>query len=284
MKIGSPQSRYELSIKRGEKVLDVGSGNNPHPRADVLVDKFIESDLHRSGNVRMFAHQKLVQADGEHMPFEDNSFDYIISAHVLEHVENPTVFLEELQRVGRRGYIETPSLLGEFLVPKATHQWLLLDLNGKICMVSKERAQFQLSHDLGKIFQHYFQFNSWGYKIMQRTHPALLTMNYEWKDSIDFVVEPEDDEIMSYFTDPWHQDMFKQLMPQRSIMQESWATLAAVAGIFKSVVKSKVIGKLKLPTYVDPLEHGYLSCKDNPAVFKQASEITRMDTADVRAQ
>lgn len=262
MKTGSPESRYKLNINKSDVVLDVGSGNNPHPRANVLVDKFIESDLHRSGTVRMFGHQKLVQADGEHMPFEDNSFDYIISAHVLEHVDDPALFISELCRVGRRGYIETPSLLGEFLIPKATHRWLLLDLHDTIYLVSKERAQFHLSHDFGKVFQHYFQYSSWGYKIMQRTHPQLLTVNYEWKDDINFVVEPDDDEIMRYFTDPWHQDFFDRIMPRRSMAKESWVTLLAIADIFRSVVQSKLLRKISGEKYVDPLKHGYVSSKE----------------------
>ena len=265
MKTGSPQSRYKLNINKNDHVLDVGSGNNPHPRANVLVDKFIESDLHRAGTVRMFSHQKLVQADGEHMPFEDKSFDYIISAHVLEHAEDPAVFINELCRVAKRGYIETPSLLGEFMVPKATHKWLLLDLYDTIYLVSKERAQFQLSHDFGKVFQHYFQYQSWGYKIMQRTHPQLLTMNYEWKDHVDFVVEPEDEEIMRYFRDPWHQELFDELLPKRSMMHESWVTLAAIADIFKSVVKSKFIRKISAEKYVDPAKQGYIPAKRDKA-------------------
>lgn len=275
MKTGSPESRYKLNINKSDVVLDVGSGNNPHPRANVLVDKFIESDLHRAGTVRMFSHQKLVQADGEHMPFDDKSFDYVISSHVLEHVEDPELFVSELCRVGRRGYIETPSLPGEFMVPKATHRWLLLELNDTIYMVSKERAGFHLSHDFGKVFQHYFQYQSWGYKILQRTHPQLLTVNYEWKDEINLVVEPDDAEIMRYFTDPWHQELFSQLMPQRNMLQESWATLAAIAHICKSVLHSKVMRKISGEKYVDPLKHGYIEGKKHQ--YTSASAPSRVD-------
>ena len=33
--------------------------------------------------------------------------------------------------MSKRGYIETPSLLGEFLFPKQSHKWVILDIDDK---------------------------------------------------------------------------------------------------------------------------------------------------------
>ena len=46
--------------------------------------------------------------DGYNIPFENNAFDLVILAHVLEHVEFPRVLLREMRRVAPFQYIEVP--------------------------------------------------------------------------------------------------------------------------------------------------------------------------------
>lgn len=241
MKLSNPVSRLKLNIPSSARVLDVGSGHNPHPRANVVVDKFIDDNYHRAGDIKVLNKQQFINADGENLPFKDNEFDYVMSNHVLEHVEHPDKFLTELSRVGKRGYIETPSLLGEHLIPKPSHRWLLLDIEDKLVIVSKERAGFSTSHDFGLLFLDYFQQNSMGYKILQRTHHQLFTVNYEWQDKIDYVLEPEEDKYMKYFRQAWDQSLYKAIMPQRSMKDEVLVATRATLDIIRSVFKSKVL-------------------------------------------
>ena len=152
-------------------VLDVGSGHNPHPRANVITDKFTESNYHRRADIKVLGHQRFVEADGESLPFKDKEFDYVICCHVVEHVDDPAVFLNELSRVGKAGYLEAPSLIGEFLVPKESHQWVLLDIDSKLVLVNKKRLGFTHSHDFGELFLDYLPKSSFGFKILQRTQP-----------------------------------------------------------------------------------------------------------------
>jgi ubiquinone/menaquinone biosynthesis C-methylase UbiE len=241
MKEGNPSSRDKLNIPANAKVLDVGSGHNPHPRANVVVDKFTDSNYHRASDIKVLNKQEFINADGEHLPFKDKEFDYVMSNHVLEHVDHPDKFLNELSRVGKRGYIETPSLLGEHLIPKASHKWLLLDIDNKIVIVSKERVNFHTSHDFGTLFLDYFQQHSVGFKILQRTHHQLFTVNFEWRDSIDFVLEPDDERYMKYFTQAWDEKIYKEMMPQRSMRAELFKALGATADIARSVFKSRIL-------------------------------------------
>ena len=132
MKISNPPSRFAVRIRRTDFVLDVGGGSSPHPRADVVCDKFPLDNTHRGGALKLYKKQKFVKADGERLPFKDKEFDYVFCCHVLEHVENPDVFLNEISRVGKRGYLETPSLVGEYLIPKKSHKWAVLELDKKI--------------------------------------------------------------------------------------------------------------------------------------------------------
>src|SRR6187551_3814150 len=139
MKVSNPISRHKLKIPHSAHVLDVGSGHNPHPRANVIVDKFTDDNYHRAADIKVLGNQKFINADGENLPFKDKEFDYVICNHVLEHVDNPTKFLSELSRVGKMGYIETPSLTGEHLIPKESHKWLLLEIDSKIVIVDKKQ-------------------------------------------------------------------------------------------------------------------------------------------------
>ena len=54
---------------------------------------------------------------GEALPFRDESFDFVIASHVLEHSANSEIFFRELQRVAKAGYVETPDAFMELINP-----------------------------------------------------------------------------------------------------------------------------------------------------------------------
>jgi ubiquinone/menaquinone biosynthesis C-methylase UbiE len=243
MKVRNPITRLNLNIPSSAKVLDVGSGHNPHPRANVITDKFTDSNYHRASDIKVLKHQKFVEASGESLPFKDKEFDYVICCHVVEHVDDPNVFLSELSRVGKGGYLEAPSLLGEYLVPKESHQWVILEIENKLVFVNKKRFGISYDHGFGEIFLEFLPSTSFGYKILQRTHQQLMAVKYEWKDSIDFIVDPPNEELLQYFRKPWDLQMYKQVFPQRSLGEEYMTAMRASYDIFKSVIKSKVLSR-----------------------------------------
>ena len=49
----------------------------------------------------------------EPLPFADKSFDFVYCRHVVEDLYNPFLLLKEMDRVGKAGYIETPSPMCE---------------------------------------------------------------------------------------------------------------------------------------------------------------------------
>jgi len=243
MKVRNPITRFDLRVPSNAKVLDVGSGHNPHPRANVITDKFTDSNYHRASDIKVLKHQKFVEASGESLPFKDKEFDYVICCHVVEHVDNPSVFLNELSRVGRGGYLEAPSLLGEYLVPKESHQWVILEIDNKVVLMNKERLGIKYEHGFGEIFLEFLPTNSFGFKILQRTHQQLMTVKHEWKDSIEYIVDPPNEELRQYFDKPWDLKMYQEVFSKRSLGREYITAMAATFDIFKSVIKSKVLSR-----------------------------------------
>jgi len=240
MKIRNPKTRYHLNVKRSDKVLEVGGGHNPHKRSNTIVDKFTDSNYHRSGDIKVGKKQKFLQADGENLPFVDNAFDYVICNQVIEHVDDPVKFMQEQTRVSKRGYIEAPSLIGEYLHPKKSHKWLILEIDSKIVMVDKEIVGFKSSHDFGDLFLHYLPKHSLGYKMLQNTHGYIQNIKIEWKDDLEVIVNPTEDKYLKYFKPDCSIDDLKTLFPQKSLFKELLDSIGAFTSIFNSLIRSRL--------------------------------------------
>lgn len=243
MKVKNPKSRSDLSIKRDDYVLEVGPGNYPHKRANVIADKFVEVNYHRSGDLKVLKNQTFVEADGQDLPFKDHEFDYVICCHVLEHVEDPVKFLKEQARVASMGYLETPSIIGEYLMPKESHRWVIQEIDNKIVMYEKEKINFRTSPDMGYIFQHYLPKNSIGFKIMDRTHANLTIVNYEWKDEVEVLVNPDSSYYRQFFTEPLDERLCNILYPPKTLGKEFLDSAGAFGSILKSVLNSKIFNR-----------------------------------------
>jgi hypothetical protein len=128
-RVGLNRRRHRPAPPTDGLVLEVGSGQAPHPRSDVVVDKYPDDDFER-GAPLSFA-KPLVVADGHHLPFADDSFAYEIAAHVLEHATDPLQFAGELSRVAAAGFVQVPTREGELVYGWPFHPWLI-DLEGGV--------------------------------------------------------------------------------------------------------------------------------------------------------
>lgn len=172
-----------MNIRADDFVLEIGSGHNPKTRSDVLCDKFIDDDEQRGGVI--VADRPMVEADGQFLPFADGAFDYVICAHVLEHVEDPDLLISELMRVAPRGYIETPSEIGEKIYGWHYHNWVVNLIEGRLVLQKNNtRAEFgQLFHTLAAKDKYWRKFH-----IM---HHRLFLVQYEWEGKIDYKILDE---------------------------------------------------------------------------------------------
>src|SRR3989338_3062409 len=97
------------NIGKDDLVLDVGSGDKPFWRADVIVDKYLQDDQQRhSGAVVNDKRKIFIEGDVERLPFKDKVFDFVFCSHLLEHVENPTVSLLIILKVFINDHIRSP--------------------------------------------------------------------------------------------------------------------------------------------------------------------------------
>ena len=169
-----------MNIRADDFVLEIGSGHNPNVRSDILCDKFIDDDEQRGGMI--VTDRPMVEADGQFLPFADKTFDYVICAHVLEHVEDPDLLISELMRVAPRGYIETPSEIGERIYGWHYHNWVVNLIDGRLVLQKNDtRAEFgQLFHTLAARDKYWRRFH-----IM---HHRLFLVQYEWEGAVDYEI------------------------------------------------------------------------------------------------
>ena len=117
------------------KILDIGCGFRAHPKATIIADVQDLSNYYKD--------KKFIKVDKKKLPFRDQEFDFVISSHVIEHVEDFEFFIKELERVSPRGYIELPSRLGDNLVfeNKTDHIWWFLYDDPSNKLVASKRNQ-----------------------------------------------------------------------------------------------------------------------------------------------
>jgi SAM-dependent methyltransferase len=93
---GLHQNVSKLITNLNGKLLDVGCGTKPYENI-CNVDEYIGLEIDDEGN-RQHNYADVFY-DGKTIPFEDKSFDSILSNQVFEHVFNPNQFLKEINRV-----------------------------------------------------------------------------------------------------------------------------------------------------------------------------------------
>jgi len=160
----------QLLEKNNWSVLDIGCGYSANKYANVICDT---QDLKS-----FYKDKKFVQLSDKILPFRDNEFDFVVASHVLEHVQDPVLFLSEIQRVSSiGGYIEVPTKLEDNLVfeNKKDHLWHIdFDDDEKEIIISKKENYFEpiLTVSTVKKLQKYFR--------------KSLVIELYWENEINF--------------------------------------------------------------------------------------------------
>lgn len=104
-----PPSAHATALLKGLKGIEIGGAAHNQFLLDTInVDRIHHtySDFapYASEQMRLVGHVMPVDvvAPGNKLPFEDKSFDFVISSHVIEHFFDPIAALEEWARVARK--------------------------------------------------------------------------------------------------------------------------------------------------------------------------------------
>ena len=161
-----------LDINPNWNVLDIGCGYSAHKDAKVVCDIQDLSSFYKDKN--------FIKLSEGNLPFKDKEFDFVISSHVIEHVQDVALFIKELERVSSKGYIELPTVLEDNLVfeNKKDHLWQMWFDDDKSKLIISKRVQFIepiLTVSSVKKFSKYFR--------------QSMVIELFWENSIDFNIQ-----------------------------------------------------------------------------------------------
>ena len=141
----SYQEQYvEFNIKPGDQVLDIGNGGFPFPYATVLADRFQDESPSRYEGL-ITNNKPFVLTNIEELGFRDKVFDFVYCSHILEVIENPVQACAEIMRIGKRGFIETPTLGKDtlFAWAKNIQKWHVMAIGGNLCFFEYSERQLE---------------------------------------------------------------------------------------------------------------------------------------------
>jgi ubiquinone/menaquinone biosynthesis C-methylase UbiE len=153
-------------------ILDIGCGYTANQYAKVVADVQDLSNFYKNKNFIKITDKKL--------PFKDNEFDFVITSHVIEHVEDFQFFIHEIERISKQGYIELPTRLGDNMVFENLNDhiwWFKYDDEFNSLSVSKKNQILEpfVSVATAKKFEIPFR--------------ESLIMEIYWKDKINFKLD-----------------------------------------------------------------------------------------------
>jgi uncharacterized protein YbaR (Trm112 family)/SAM-dependent methyltransferase len=170
-------------ISRDALMLDIGSGDRPHLRADIICDRYEES-WERTHKLQR--DRPLVLGDINALPFKDKAIDVVCCQHVMEHLASPEDAYAEMERIGKRGLIRTPSPLAEKLFARDVHRWMVSNeqIAGVETIVHRQKAHAIWDEDLTSTtwslsgFWHFFGRNI-----------EKMETTYHWEGQVHYQIE-----------------------------------------------------------------------------------------------
>tara|TARA_B100000959_G_C14913435_1_gene596162 strand:- start:165 stop:779 length:615 start_codon:yes stop_codon:yes gene_type:complete len=153
-------------------ILDIGCGYRAHPKASIIADIQDFSNYYKE--------RKFVKINGKNLPFKDKEFDFVIASHVIEHIEDFEFFIQELERVSSKGYIELPSRLGDNLVFENKNDhiwWFCYDDTANILKASKRN----------QIIEPFITVST--AKLLEKIFRESLVLGLFWDHKIDYEID-----------------------------------------------------------------------------------------------
>ena len=172
-----------LNDQQDWKILDIGCGFSANSKATVICDV---KDLSEYYPDKIF-----IKLTDKNLPFKNKEFDFVIASHVLEHVENISQFISELERVSSKGYIEVPTKLEDNLVfeNKNDHLWHMEfdDVENKL-IISNRLQILEPILTVSTI------------KLLNKFFKESLVLELFWDESINYILENKEINMFEKFS------------------------------------------------------------------------------------
>lgn len=172
-------------IEPGQRVLEVGPGGTPFPRADVFLERQFDDPQiakgQRGHTPPLTTAKPIVYFDGGRFPFDDKQFDYVVCSHVLEHVPNVEQFVGEVCRVAQRGYFEFPTIYYDYIYDFPEHVTLLLWQDEVLRWLPKTETPIPALRPITAFF--YASLVHGCTAMIEELRP-LLVQGFEWNGSV----------------------------------------------------------------------------------------------------
>ena len=155
--------------------MDIGCGYNASKFAKVICDVQDLSNHYKD--------KKFIRLIEKKLPFKDKEFDFVVASHVMEHVEDVEFFINELERVSKKGYVELPTMLEDNLVfeNKKDHLWHMDfdDVENKL-LILKKVQYFEPVLTVSTI------------KRLNEVFRTSLVLELFWEDIIDYKINKDE--------------------------------------------------------------------------------------------
>jgi len=159
------------AIKPDDRVLEIGPGSNPHPRADIFLERRFSDEVamqQRGGTKNLETTKEVVYYDGGAFPFSDKQFDYVICSHVIEHVEDVESF-----------YLEYPTIYYEYLYNFSVHLQLIHFAEGELRYMPKSASGLNAFLPVQALFYRSLEL---GYADLIENMKDQMFQGFEWQE------------------------------------------------------------------------------------------------------
>ena len=160
--------------RKNWRILDIGCNRDAVTYAQTVADIQNLSDFYKKKD------KKFVLIESKDLPFEDNQFDFAYASHVIEHVEDLSHFIKELQRISKLGYIELPTMLEDNIILNENnitdHKWFFqFDDVRNILLVEKKKQLIEPFITLGVLFG-----------SLRKNFRSSLVLELWWENEINY--------------------------------------------------------------------------------------------------
>jgi SAM-dependent methyltransferase len=153
-------------------ILDIGCNQDAVKFAQTAADIINFSKSYKD--------KKFVLIKEKNLPFKDNEFDFVYASHVIEHVDDIAHFIDEIQRISKKGYIELPSMLEDNIVLSENnikdHKWFFQFDDVKNVLLAEKKRQL-----IEPFITHGVLFGS-----LRKNFRSSLVLELLWENEINY--------------------------------------------------------------------------------------------------